>query len=196
MGKRRRRNPISCPLCGDETLEDVCSRCRITYTLGKKVQAERAAQAGDKRPYYFYAHTLRHSLNFFDKSLPDFRLQDFLAAMTGDEVPDDSVYHFRHGHRSVDSFESSIIPPEYLPESEQFTRWFRQNADRTFIRAYLTPRQADAMRNLLWCMHDVIRRAEQSGLSSGTSFVRQLAQGELSMEQVNAWHTKIEASGK
>lgn len=188
MGKRQRRKPVPCLLCSNETwdADQICSACRHFHKVGSETEASRKAHNTGKFPYLLPRDVMwryRGGFNF----------RDFIEAMTGE--PASAVKWDEYETDNPLKLHERIILPEYLPEEKRRGYW---NGKRAFdsmpiVQFYLTEAQGKALTLLLHSVDAFIKETRRAGERDGSSFLRQMASGDLSMEQVNNWHTHIEA---
>lgn len=197
MAKYGRRKPVTCLLCDGQTYDEkrICDTCRRMHRIGCEVDKARRAQEGSKQPYIFPAKALRHPIPGQEKDgnkQQMFDLEKFIEAMTGE--PSSSAWLERdYPHEGI-MLNPRIILPEWLPEAKRMGYWNGGRAwgNLPIVQFYLTEAQANALRLLLHSVDDQLKEYQQRGEREGSYFLKQMARGELKMDDINNWHMRHE----
>ena len=189
--KRSRKVLIPCSLCDTPTSDNkgVCRNCRIQFEAGKK--ALEALDLGEKRAYYIPQYSFSHSWRKQGESVLNsktFYLLDALEGMMG--IPAEAFSYLP----TEDKPGGAVYPARpYVPESRE--RWvnpdiilYRRNGtqhDAPYAKLMLTQRQAEAIKELCAAIDEMINNAHQDGYNSGSSMLVRLAEGELTIDDLN-----------
>ena len=174
---RRRRIAKPCALCGKETddWDYVCWRCREIYNKGLDYdRVEKSAPDGTVTleitwyPQLYHFHGDANACRIrAGKPDPGAKIRSALLALIGAvEVGGGSKYHGQSA--------TAIGLPEGHNRSEPLTRYLAHGDDTTETH----------LRTIFQAICDLLAQEYESGLRRGKSFVRDLADNKLSVEDL------------
>lgn len=176
--KSFRKNPIDCSLCGQPThaLKGVCLDCKETYNIGK---SQRALVAnGEKQTYVFRQYEI--SLHFGEEG---FYFGDLLQQLTG------TPYKAFIGMNTVNE---AYQAGRFIGTAKLLAQGQVDYNQEPYASIDLTPAQAAIVDKALRLIPKAIEAMYQKGRGEGSRFVIGMALGEVSIDDVNHWHKKLE----
>lgn len=182
--KGSRKNPIPCSLCDKPTYaqKGVCIDCAETHKLGQHVRLAREAAA--EQVYCFSQHrvTLRMEGGVY------WHLLGFVEVLTGKKcekhvhlLTAQAAYHDNRFLGSVKKFPNG--DPDF-------------STNDAYAAISLTAAQAAAVDQALNAIPYAIDEAHLQGQRAGTHFLTKMAQGTISIDQVNRVHERDEQGSK
>lgn len=177
-----RRVEIVCGLCEIETTfngNGVCRECQRIYRLGK--QADIVRRHGEAHPHYLPSDSLSfrlHSPGVLKSKY--FSIRNLIESLTGH--PANEVFNFNSKARE-EAGGRILVSEEWMQ---------RHSASRRWVTVLLTEQQAQVIRDAIVIIEHEIKSKEKSAYRSGSAFITRLAEGSLSIEEINRLNAKAE----
>lgn len=175
--KRYRSEEVACTLCKAPTREQkaICRQCLEVYEFGKSIK--KYQQSSEKFWYYFYAHERLDCGNSVS-------LSRLLETLTGEYT------EVGFGSSGVEEAYDAgrYLTDELFRYPAGHMNWGFQPGP--YKRILLTEAQGQLVKEFWALLKLALAKQKQEGQRDGSHFLKRLAEGDLTFDQINAWHNK------
>lgn len=178
--KRYRSRPVACTLCKSPTYEQkaICRECTRAWEFGKNALSKQ--ESNEKFWHYFYKYARLELSAAFDERA-SVTLRQLLEHLTGEFALADS-----DTSRVEEAFNTDRYLTNELKRNES-GRIIWGFTPGPFSKILLTEAQGQLVKKFWAILQEKNEQKFREGQRDGSSFLRKLAEGNVTTDQINHW---------
>ena len=185
--KTRRRKPIDCAICGEDTLDagGVCADCRQAARVGKATLKVKT-QNDEPKVVQVSSFNLTHNNAFKDQKRRwrwshdiETNIKEVLLELAGAEI-------VKGGHVYSNALSYAVGDVFYDETRKRLAR--DNSANYGYI---MRPSQAKRLQKLVELIRSFAKAEYDDGRSSSAYFLQRAARGEISLEKIDEYYVEL-----